>query len=261
IREQISLFQMYLATIDPESDLGKRLGVEKLIQDTELASAQARKLSNMELFSQKYGQQIADGLGGAMGALATGLAGAIQQTNSWSDAFKNAADAFRSFAADFLVQIGEMIVQAVLLQAIQNAIGEGSGGGYWAAVKKVFTGHTGGVVGGSGRIANNRSMAVNPAVLAGAQRFHGGGFPGLAQNEVPAILKKREEVLTETDPRNALNGGLDPAGKAVFSPTIVNTIDSAEVVRQGMTDRNGQLFINDVLGKNKNQVKRILGIA
>jgi hypothetical protein len=62
--------------------------------------------------------------------------------------------------------------------------------------------HTGGVVGAGGQ-----SRAVPAGVFAQARRFHSGGIPGLAADEVPAILKRREEVLTESDPRHVANGG------------------------------------------------------
>ena len=38
-------------------------------------------------------------------------------------------------------------------------------------------------------------------------RYHTGGIAGLAPDEVPAVLKKGEEVLTQADPRHRDNGG------------------------------------------------------
>jgi len=63
--------------------------------------------------------------------------------------------------------------------------------------------HTGGI---AGEPAPRR--AVNSGVFAAAPRFHSGGLAG---NEVPAILRRGEEVLTENDPRhrnNAAGGGI-----------------------------------------------------
>jgi hypothetical protein len=39
------------------------------------------------------------------------------------------------------------------------------------------------------------------------ERYHTGGIAGLAADEVPAVLKKGEEVLTEADPRHRDNFG------------------------------------------------------
>ena len=101
-------------------------------------------------------------------------------------------------------------------------------------------------------------------MFASAPRFHSGGFPGLKPNEVPLVAKKGEEVLTENDPRNALNGGASPA--AAGAPLqdrirIVNTFDAGDVVSQGLGAPPGEqaLFnfvtanagtINDILNRN-----------
>lgn len=50
--------------------------------------------------------------------------------------------------------------------------------------------HDGGVVGSGGK-----SRVVPASAFSGAQRFHSGGWPGLASDEVPAILQRGERVL------------------------------------------------------------------
>lgn len=254
IRTQTSLFLTFLQGIDPKSGLYEKLGVAKLIQGLQLANVEATKLSNIKLFTLKYQGQIAEGFGNIFSVFAEGVADAVQNTGSWSDAFKGAWDAFRSFASDFLIQIGKMIAQALILQAIQNAI-NGTSGDYYGAIISAVTGHTGGVV--SGRIGNNRSMDVNPAVFSGAARFHGGGLPGLKSNEVPAILKKKEEVLSENDPRNVLNGGMEQGGSATPF-TIINTLDAADIVAQGVP-ANMKTIINS-MAPYRNQIRQILGV-
>lgn len=62
--------------------------------------------------------------------------------------------------------------------------------------------HTGGVVGSS-----MQPRFAYPAVFANAVRYHTGGIAGLAPDEVPAILRRGEEVLTEGDPRHRANMG------------------------------------------------------
>jgi hypothetical protein len=39
------------------------------------------------------------------------------------------------------------------------------------------------------------------------ERYHTGGIAGLKADEVPAVLKRGEEVLTQADPRHRDNGG------------------------------------------------------
>lgn len=75
--------------------------------------------------------------------------------------------------------------------------------------------HTGGVVGQGGGIGR----MVDPAMFATAPRYHRGG---LAANEVPAVLLKGEEVLTEWDPRHRRNGGMQ-AG------TVINQVNNYHV--------------------------------
>ena len=63
--------------------------------------------------------------------------------------------------------------------------------------------HQGGVVGAGGS-----TRMASPFAFAGAPRYHGGGIAGLAADEMPAILRRGEEVLTAGDPRHRSNGGL-----------------------------------------------------
>ena len=113
--------------------------------------------------------------------------------------------------------------------------------------------HNGGTVGG----ANGWSQSAPAVAFAGAPRFHGGGLPGLAADEVPAILQRGEEVLAKNNPRNILNGGGTQQGQpAAPQPfTIVNTFKPEEVVAAGLSDR---AFVNYVAA-NKSSIKRVLG--
>lgn len=67
--------------------------------------------------------------------------------------------------------------------------------------------HDGGVAGAGGRAAR-----MQASVFAGAKRYHSGGIGGLMPDEVPAILRKGEEVIRRDDPRHRANGG---AGRPV----------------------------------------------
>ncbi|MCW2242268.1 phage tail length tape measure family protein [Azospirillum canadense] len=78
------------------------------------------------------------------------------------------------------------------------------------------TRHTGGLVDMSGA-----GRWVNSAVFDGARRYHTGGVAGLAPDEVPAILRRDEEVITESDPRHRFNSGVRaPANENSGSVTI-----------------------------------------
>lgn len=258
IRALVEEFMAFIGQLDPEGELYKRLGLDRVKSELQVINAEAAKLSNAQLFSRKFGGEIAAGFGQAFGALAKGLAGALQNANSLSDAFKAAGDAFLNFAADFLINISQMIIEALILQAIQNAISGGSGG-YGQAVGNALFGsaHSGGVVRGNSRVGTNPRRNVPITAFAGAEKFHDGGLPGLKRSEVAIIAKKNEEVLSEDDPRNVLNGGLQPGGGG-GDVTVINSIDSASVIKQGYAEARGTV-LNDMRA-NAASYRKAMGV-
>lgn len=166
------------------------------------------------------------------------------------NAFDSLRDAFLSFAADFLRQIAVMIAQQAILNALGGGNGQPSSGG--SSIAKMIAGlfHEGGVVGSSGR-----SRTTVPGLFANATRYHSGGIAGLAPNEVPAILLRNEEVLTEDDPRHRNNGGLASGGSKV---KIVNVFDAADAFERGLgTERGEQVMLNFVR-RNAGAFKAVL---
>lgn len=250
--------QLQALAANPEtSNLAKILGVDELIAKLEVSKIKAAEVTtNLQLIGKNLGGQFSQGVASAFGTLIKGLAGGIDGVKGIGDAFKNAGNSFLEFLADFLVGIGQAILQAILLKAIMNAI-NGTSGGYTQAAVGALTGHTGGVVRGSGIGSGNPVRQVSPAVFANAQRFHAGGLPGLKNNEVPAILKKNEEVLSTGDPRNVLNGGA-AGGQSNIDLSIHNNIDSSSVVVAGLNTRPGRKAIYNVIQANKADFKRML---
>lgn len=246
----------FLQSIPEESRLYNAIGVpETLRQVRQVKAETVAAQSTARQVGMQLAPQIAAGTANALATLGQGLAGLIQGANSLGDAFKGAMDAFRTFAADFLVQIGQMILQAIILQAIQNAISGGSGG-YMGAIKGAFgVKHNGGIAGRSDN--GNGTRTVSPLVFAGAQRFHDGGLPGLKANEVPTILEKGEEVLTADDPRHVANGG--SAGAAPVNVQNNIMFDSAGVVADGMARPEGRKAFLTFIQANKGAVKAALG--
>lgn len=263
IRTAATEFLAFLQAIPPDSDLYSRLGIAKTIAGMQQLKAETTKtLSTMQQLGMAVAGDFAQGTASALVDLGKGLAGAIEGANSLGDAFKGAMTSFRNFAADFLLNIAQMIMQAILLQAIQNAISGGSGG-YFGAIKGVFgVKHEGGLAGSPGR-----TRTVNPAAFIGAQRFHTGSpGVGLKPNEIPTILEKGEEVLTEDNPRHISNAGQgETAGSAGGSgaPQVnvqpVVLIDSAEVIQSAMSRPEGQQAVMTFLKANKGAVNAVLG--
>lgn len=194
--------------------------------------------------------KLADGLTDTAFALADAAANGA----SLSDAFEAAGDAFRSFAAQFLREIANMIMRAVIFRALSG----GALGGGIAGLVNSAVAHSGAVVGAS---SANRTRSVSPAWFANAQRFHSGGLPGLRSDEVPAILQRGEEVLSKSDPRNIMNGGGARGGASNSRPQdikIINTIDAGSMVNEGLSTPEGVKAVMNVVRANKSAFKSAL---
>lgn len=257
IQAVILQFQTFLATLDPEGELWKRLGLDKVLLELEQVNVETRKLS----FGQKLFKAWGDEVAVAGGNMLEAFGAAVAETGSLAEGFKAAKDAMIDFIASFLMEIAKAIIQAIILQAIMNAI-NGTSGGYGAAVSSALTaaGHTGGVVGSSNNIGANPRRMVSPTVFAGAQRFHEGGLPGLKQGEVAAILKKGEEVVTEDDPRHVANGGGGAAGAGNVNVTAVNVFDREEVAGEVMKAQATGTMLLNFFGRNSTAIRQRLGI-
>jgi tape measure domain-containing protein len=191
---------------------------------------------------KKVGDLLLGGLGDAVSTFAQTLA-------ETGNVFESIRQAFLKFASDFLIQIGRMIVQ----QAIFNAL-KGTGLGNFLGIGVA---HRGDVVGRSS--GKNARRKVSPSVFFGAQRFHGGGLPGLRPDEVPIIAKKGEEVLSETDPRNILNGGgTGESRQPVVNLRNINTFDPAAALQAALDTPEGEKAIINFMGSRSGKVRGAL---
>ena len=77
---------------------------------------------------------------------------------------------------------------------------------------------------------------------------------GLAPNEVPAILKRGEEVLTESDARHRNNGG-GKGDARMFSQTLA--IGDKEIAK-AMAGRAGVDTVLTILKANKPTIRQML---
>jgi len=163
-----------------------------------------------------------------------------QSVGEGQNVLKSLAQAFFQFAADFLRQIAQMIIQQLIFNAISAGGGAGGQGGAGGMFARFFgSKHTGGLVGHGGGF-----RAVNPAVFANAQRYHSGGLVG---NEVPIIAKRNEEVLTEDDPRHRFNGGM---GGGNVTLKNVNVLDPGDVMAAGLETEAGERSFFNFLTRN-----------
>jgi hypothetical protein len=194
------------------------------------------------------GQQINE-------SLANGAANAFdkfaQSVAAGKNVFASLKEAFLQFAADFLRQIAMMIIKQAIFNAIGGSGGEGgAGGGIASAIGKLF--HDGGVVGQGGA-----PRAVNPAWYANVRRYHTGGIAGLAPDEVPAVLRKGEEVLTAADPRHRANGG--GAGGPAGNVKIVTLFDKEAAIQEMLNTGAGESAMLNIVQNNPSAFKAAMG--
>lgn len=175
--------------------------------------------------------------------VATAFDNFAQKVVETGNVIRSLRDAFLQFAADFLRQIAQMIIQQTILNMLKNS----SGGGIGGFIARITAGvaHTGGI---AGQLTTQRN--VSPAAFVNATRYHTGGIAGLRPGEVPAILKRGEEVLTEQDPRHVGNLG----GEGI-NLEIVNAFDADEVVSRGLSSASGVKTLLNVVGSNKGAFK------
>lgn len=201
IMEQVRVIQQTL-------DLMRQLGViQPQVYDAWIAKLQAVTAQstytneNVLKLNNLVQNQLLQGGMNMFDSFAKGLAGLATGTMSVGDAFNGLLDTFLNFAATFLAEIAKMIIQALILKAIQSALGlPGGGGGLGGFFFHSGTG-PGGVGGGSSRRTRS-SFDLHPSMLAAVPRYHEGTQgAGLKNNEMVAVLERGEKVLTEEQQR------------------------------------------------------------
>ena len=112
----------------------------------------------------------------------------------------------------------------------------GTGGGAQTLLSGIFSSISGLFMHGGGVVGEGGTLRPMPAVaMANLPRYHSGGVVGLQPDEMHAVLRKGEEVLTQADPRHRDNGGRSGGGKVMnYSPTFLV---------QGRIDRSTEMQI------------------
>lgn len=191
-----------------------------------------------------------DAVAQSFAALATGKGDVL-------DFFASIGVAFLDMIAKTLQGIAMLILQMIVLDAIEKVTGIPV-----KALLKLYGGasvfHEGGVVGDSSR--GTRTRQISPLAFAGAPSYHSGGIAGLAPNETTAILKKGEEVLTEADPRHRNNGGAAPAGSEGGRGLRQILAIGDDEIAGAIAGAAGEAVVLTHLRRNRATVRQALGI-
>jgi hypothetical protein len=171
-----------------------------------------------------------------------------------ADGFDNIAKAFGRFALQFLRDIVLMIAKLAIFNAMKSQGGIVGAIGT-AGAASVSVNHAGGIVGEP----TGRHRRVNSRVFTAPTRYHSGGIPGLSSDEYAAILKDGEEVLNDSDPRNALNGGL-ALGKGAQTTVNVRSVlvDDTRRLAEALNGAEGEQVVMQHLRANLPTLRSML---
>lgn len=256
LRPELEKMLDFLEANRENADLKKLLNIDAAIAGLKGTKDALVALSPAQQEGVRLANDFTSGLAQSFTAFGAGIADAIKGVSSFGDAFKAAADSFREFLADFLIGIGQAILQAALFNSLFGKDGTGGLlGGMFGDIGGLIMGasgfHTGGIVGKSAPTFTRR---VPAGIFANAPRYHSGGVVGLKPDEVPAILQTGEEVLARNNPRNAMNGGASGGSNV----QIINAIDSESVVAAGLSGNAGRQIIMNVVQANKAAFRQVL---
>ena len=114
-----------------------------------------------------------------------------------------------------LATMAEAALAATAALTAMTSAAASKGGTEAAGGLMALFAHSGGVVGQGGHF-----RSLPGAIFADAPRYHGGGIAGLAPDEVPAVLRRGEEVLRQGDPRHRDHGGGMPSKQINLSVNV-----------------------------------------
>ena len=186
----------------------------------------------------ELGEAMAELTEGAMNEFARGLASAMM---AFADGSKSASEAFRQFAAEFIKQVGMMIVQMLILQGLKTAFGFGMADGGVAE-------------GGTGSIT---PLAMGGVVNGGLGRAlpvrgYANGGPIVSEPHVAVIGegKMNEAIVPLPDGRSIpvdMKGGGETAISFSINAVDARGVDELLVERQD-TIRN---IIRQAMNENR----------
>ena len=194
--------------------------------------------SNIVGFIDSVAQSFADLVGGQGDVL---------------DFFASIGLALLKMIASILQTVAMLIIQAIVLDAVDKATGGILKPLLQITAATVSFNHEGGIAGRDGF-----QRKVNPMIFANAPRYHTGGIAGLEPDETAAVLRKGEEVLTESDPRHRLNGGLSPQGSS--APTGLRQILAIgdDEIANAMAGAAGERTVMTLIKRNKTTIRQML---
>lgn len=164
--------------IDANRDaLGKMFNVDEILLELDALQIKTEAVvTEGQRRAQELRESFAQGSSQAFTTLGQGIAGALREFNSFGDAIRATGEAFLNFAADFLVNIGQMIAEQTILNALQEAA-KNSEGGVFGTIGNLISNGLGGGADAAAGAAQAAALNAASASLsaAGATLVTSGG--------------------------------------------------------------------------------------
>lgn len=256
LEEELALRQQLTGALE-KNDLARLLANTKTAKDAKTAADVAtldRALSSGKINKDQYDEAMDN------------IKEKFDEMGEFAkQAARNMQDAFADFLFDpfsqgldkalykFVQTIQRMAAEAVaanILKALFGDMGKtGQVGGLVGSFITSFGFHEGGLVGEPGGASFTR--AVPASLFANARRYHTGGIAG---DEVPAILKKGELVLTKEQQRGMVAA---PAPAQPQNIRIINAFDQS-VIGDYLGSAAGERIIMNAVQRNASAMRQAL---
>jgi len=146
------------------------------------------------------------------------------------------------------------LFSSLIAAIFSSSAASGTSSAIGAAGSAAMMAHTGGI---AGRLTMSRSHSAMPA---GWAVYHSGGIVGQRPDEVSALLRKGEEVITQDDPRHRDNLSKDQEkGGGTQNIRVVPVLDPG-VVTDAMSSSQGETVVVAHIKKNASAIRQVLNI-
>lgn len=191
--------------------------------------------------------------------------GFLENVANGENVFKSLGQALQQFVSQTLIQIGKLIIQALILQGVLAGMEALFPGSSQLIIAGARLGNaTAGVAhtGKKGGASAPASRSVPAAAFLGAPRFHNGRM-GIKSGEMPAIIERTEDVVADDNPFHSKNlnktvAGLSGGGRGDVKLKNVNVFDASEMLSEALSTSVGEEVLINWFRKNKTDINNSL---
>jgi len=238
----LTMYQEKIRALNAEDIPETKRLLDELAQ--KMAEVPVQATTNMDVFFANTNEKLKTT---GVEALKSGLSDFFMDIATGA---KSGSDAIKDFARGFAQSMARVAADALATIAVLQILNAVSGGKFQLVNGAIGlkSQHTGGIAGIDGQ-----PRTVDMSLFNAAPRYHVGGIAGLQPGEVPAILQRGEEVLTQKDPRHVANGGGQGGGVR-----IINNIDP-NMMHDYLSSSSGEQVIVNLIERNSGTIKQLLG--